>query len=298
MRRYQLVKYILLFKCEETRRPRAPGLHARRSPALPRPSRRRAARTASQFLSIGIFSTFVGASYYYQADGGEVLFPMSSLSLALFLAQVTFVWLAFFFLPFSAEKGKSKEVQAMDVPVGTCCGMKRFEGRGGRLAALFYYDVACFVALAIAGIVAYAIDPSKRITMFGDLNILGVTQAQLDALDPSQEDRRLTERLYWARTIYGVCAFPFMIFQLPALGNFLTHTVPTAYGPWGRTHKMLTSAEMMKVREVRQVEAEIRRSQRALDGRGWLPDCVTARRRSGTQAPAEEGGRPAAVAVV
>lgn len=232
---------------------------------------RACAPAASQFFSIGIISTFVGASYYYNADGEEVLFPISVLSIGLFLAQVTVVWLAFLLLPFSKEKGKNPEDMADESDfIGECCGVRRYKGRGGRLAQLFLYDLFCFIALALLGVSAYALDTTNSISSFGDLSMLGVSQETIESWGGTRENRRLAEQLYWARTLYGVLALPFMIFMLPIAGDLLTHTMPTAYDQYGRTTPMLDARNLALRAKERRMKAEMAASERELQGKGFF----------------------------
>ncbi|KAJ1620242.1 hypothetical protein T492DRAFT_1079185 [Pavlovales sp. CCMP2436] len=228
---YQLVRFILLFK-------------------------------TSQFVSIGILNTFIGASYYYRADGEPVYFPISILSIALFLAQVVVVWLAFLLLPVSKEKGSYDQHNLDEDLIGVCCGFKRYRGRGGRLPQLFIYDLFCFLLIAAMSLAAYATDgTAKSISLFGDLELVGADPAELQ-----DADRRFAEQLYWCRTLYGVLALPFMLFLFPLAGDLLTHSLPTAYDEWGRTLPKFDAKQLAAVARTRHRQAEVEKSERHLAG--------------------------------
>lgn len=212
----------------------------------------------------------MGAALYFQADGKPVVFPVSIFSIALFVLQVLVVWLAFLLLPFSEEKGRHRSVQSDEDLVGECCGVRRYKGRGGRLAQLFIYDLFCFIVLSAVAIAAFAGRPEETISVLGDLSLLGVAPEDIAGIGVSEPDRRLTEVLYWARTVYGLVALPFMIFLMPVAGDLLTHTLPTAYDRWGRTTAAMDAKQLSLRSRERRMRLEMAASERQLNNESWL----------------------------
>jgi hypothetical protein len=124
------------------------------------------------------------------ADGKPVEFPISLLSVVLFVGQVLIVWIAFLLLPFSKEKGRQYTTGIRDSDgdgvdddaVGRCCGRQVYKNRGGRLAQLFIYDVLTFILAGALAAAAYEYVrlPANAtgietvpISLLGDLDFIG-----------------------------------------------------------------------------------------------------------------------------
>merc|ERR1711862_20629 len=52
--------------------------------------------------------------------------------------------------------------------------------------------------------------------------------------------------LYWIRTLYGLVAWPFVIFRLPLMGGFLTRASATGYDRRGRTKLLQVDKHPLK----------------------------------------------------
>jgi len=220
---YQLVYFILLFK-------------------------------GSQFITVGLLSTVIGAILYYVADGQPVDFtPTSPLGVSenfLFVSQIAVVWAAFLLLPCSREKGRAtpetlaRSAEELEEIQGAseCCGTKMYKGRGGRLRRFLVLDLVVFCVCAALVLARYFITGT----------------------DTPRGALRFAETLYWAKALYGLVSLPFMFFLIPVVGNLFVHALPTAYTKQGRCVPILEPGPMRKRAEMRRVAREARRSERAL----------------------------------
>lgn len=176
----------------------------------------------------------------------------------LFVAQMVTVWLAFALLPFSREKGRPRPKEPKETPPASptgkgagarvgpedgaprlLCGRPYFAGRGGRLRPLLAYEALTF------------------------LLCLGLVATALGLREP---EARLRETIYWARTLYGLLAFPFALFVLPVVGGMLTHALPTAYDPHGRCVPLLSPSEM-RARRAERLAAAAEAKEKRRDGK-------------------------------
>ena len=83
------------------------------------------------------------------------------------------------------------------------CG-ERYKKRGGRLYWWVFYDTIVFVL--VVGLIATS---------------AFLRSTPLDDFEESQ--KILRQDLFWAKTIYGLFSFPFVIFKLPLMFTLLTH---------------------------------------------------------------------------
>ena len=77
------------------------------------------------------------------------------------------------------------------------------------LEGLLKYDTACFlivVALVVATLYGYDVD----------------------------EAWQRNSLIFWAKSLYALTAFPYMVFLVPGINRILTHARPTGYDPDGR----------------------------------------------------------------
>eukprot|EP00762_Andalucia_godoyi_P002945 ANDGO_04200.mRNA.1 hypothetical protein AMSG_00053 len=209
-----------------------------------------------QCITLGFIGVIVGAAQYYacanrQNDNGDSTCNEKDqgpgqndfiyVECAFFLVQIFFTWAAFFLLPYSKKKGGFAHRQdAVDAglassqaalvegdevyylqeqPVGKgCFGRDKYAHRGGRMAPLIIYD-ACLFLLCI---LLLTLSAFARPTRIDERN------------DWSHKEWVFKADLYWAKTLFGLLSFPFLVFKLPVLGSLLTHARPTAYTKLGK----------------------------------------------------------------
>jgi len=203
----------------------------------------------TQFVSVGVLGAVIGAGWYFSV-GCDTPFPIELYSAALFGAQVLVTYLAFLLLPCSLEKGRRAyrplPGEAPQKADGECCGRRRFTGRGGYLRPLLMYDVLAVTLSVVLIVIA------------------------LLTLNAHEDAARLSATLYWARTLYGLLAFPFPPFLLPGLRNVLTHSLPTGYNRHGVCVPVATAAELRARHEERRARAEQSHDSRELQMRRKL----------------------------
>merc|ERR1719223_1004991 len=101
--------------------------------------------------------------------------------------MVALTWLAFFLLPCSKEKGRSK-LTTLEHEHGQIASSAQM--KGGYLKPLLIYDLICFlICMAIVGYVAS-------------------TRSELD-------DWPVKHALFACQIAYGYMSFPFFLFTLP-----------------------------------------------------------------------------------
>jgi len=173
----------------------------------------------AQFFTLGVLGTVLGGGWYFFL-GCDVEMPISLYGAILFCAQIGVVWLAFVLLPYSEEKGRpayrTLPGDAPEVPAGVSCGKPYYKGRGGRLRTLLIYDTIVFAGVLGCALAALAIVNTRT---------------------------RLIETVYWARTLYGLCSLPFLLFSLPVVGAGLSHSIPTGYDRRGTCVRVLSRRE-------------------------------------------------------
>lgn len=189
---YQLIAYILTFK-------------------------------GTQFLSHGFIRMIIGFLQYVgcvtvpatenahsceeNGPGAVGNFPVTFL---LFFIQILLVWVAFFLLPCSEEKGRS-ELKTLNYEHGATDSESTAKTKGGYLKRLMIYDIFCFIiCMGVALYVAY----TRSSYIEGDWVV--------------------RQALFACQVLYGYLSLPFFLFTIPFLQVVLTHSVPTGYDEKGR----------------------------------------------------------------
>jgi len=194
----------------------------------------------TQFISLGIINTLIGAARYYYcttvSDCNSYAPEIEFWEAAIFAIQVIVVWYTFMLLPYSEKKGGLliKPLKGEKMPTRTisgCCGIKRYPRRGGRLAFWLIYDTIIFI-IVLALIALSTFLRNKQL------------QAGIYSANALKTD------LFWAKTLYGLFSFPFLIFLVPLLATLLTHAKTTGYAPSGKCVPLL-SAKQHKERQKR-----------------------------------------------
>jgi len=181
----------------------------------------------TQFLSSGVSMAFLAAIKYYLCvkphgvhtcdDKGPGANQDMATSLVDFLGSCILTWVAFFLLPCSNRTAGMREIGDIEEEKGDakfCCANQYDTRRGGRLAKLMGYDFVCFLLSCGLLYVLVYIDSTEETDK-----------------EPSKWEFRTA--MFFARVLYALLAFPFMIFIVPVLKSILTHTTPTGYNRQG-----------------------------------------------------------------
>mmetsp|Transcript_121251 Transcript_121251/g.350152 ORF Transcript_121251/g.350152 Transcript_121251/m.350152 type:complete len:512 (+) Transcript_121251:79-1614(+) len=192
---------------------------------------------ATQFLSSGIGLAFLGGLQYFMCvrkDGHscDEYGPGASMHPAWgafdIVGNSVLIWASFLILPYSVSvaglrmsvgevSDASDDEEAAEDPQRSCCcrGMQD-TSRGGRLRGLLWYDFWCFVLSELV----------LACMLLWHFYAEGFTSAGVFLHIFAWEFKA---SLYWARVLYSLLAFPFLVFNVPVLSSILTHTVPTGY---------------------------------------------------------------------
>jgi len=176
----------------------------------------------SQYLSQGFIRMVLGFSLYvfcvtlpadddqhHCEDYGPGIAGSFYVNAAAFLVQVVLVWIAFFLLPCSEEKGRSS-LKTLEHEHGTIASSSKT--KGGYLWPLLIYDFVCFlICMSIAFAVA--------------------------VMHESWDAWPVKHTLFACQIAYGYLSLPFFLFTIPFFQAVLTHAVPTAYDKNGRVVK-------------------------------------------------------------
>lgn len=143
-----------------------------------------------------------------------------------FLLQVILVWIAFAFLPWSEEKGRT-ELKTIEVEHTGHHSVK-----GGYIRYFLLYDMFVFIlCVAVLGYVVSMNDPWDRWPV--------------------------RHSLFACQVVYGYMSFPFFFFTLPFLQPVLTHAVATAYDHRGRCRKLIKPSMEKKRLEEKPREEDV-----------------------------------------
>ena len=113
----------------------------------------------------------------------------------------------------------------------------------------------------------------------------------LESMQDALHDWRFLCGLYFNKVLIGLLSFPFLIFALPLMQDWLTHVKPTGYDRRGNCVPKLSAAQIKaKFRELAKLRAVEREKQR----RGRCNPCEPGSTRSIAQlpAPAEQQRAP------
>eukprot|EP00928_Gymnodinium_smaydae_P022477 TRINITY_DN18865_c1_g1_i1.p1 TRINITY_DN18865_c1_g1~~TRINITY_DN18865_c1_g1_i1.p1 ORF type:complete len:524 (-),score=97.53 TRINITY_DN18865_c1_g1_i1:56-1627(-) len=154
---------------------------------------------------------------------------------AQFFLSIVLMWIAFMLLPVSKQYGETRFVAQSGEASGAaqllrleapkkrtaCCGcLALSEDRGGRLAGLLKWDLACFLVACL---------------IFGALFAVGYTSlGDAGNVQSGQMMEVIAEALLYARCVYSFLSFPFFIFEIPGLSRLLMHTHATGFDRYGR----------------------------------------------------------------
>lgn len=197
---------------------------------------------ALQALSLGAGGVLLGCAKYYlcttaqpsscaqAAPGSE---PGFFVALAGFALQSCLTWAALLLLPRAARRAGTavgavdEAVAASTLEQATARGerpgrLAGREGGGGYLRRMVAYDVCCFL-VAVGWVSAYAWRAGV-LTRAGPLWQFRAT-------------------CYFAKTLYGLLSFPFLLFVLPPLNAVLTHARPIAYNQAGEAVPLLSKRQ-------------------------------------------------------
>lgn len=214
-----------------------------------------------QFITLGIINCMVGAASYYNcvsveyAGVGEVGYADASVQhvgrayihdcdvagpaalpgfytdMILFLIQSTTIWAAMWMLPSTEKKGLrkltptspprhfegSKLASTVETKTGRVSGKPVYAGMGGKLRLFIFWD-AFLLFLVVAITVLLLFTRPYRVTTSGAF-------AEFEWL--------FREDIFWLKTLYGLMAFPFAIFLIPVVSDFLLHTRDTGFNRAG-----------------------------------------------------------------
>jgi len=116
--------------------------------------------------------------------------------------------------------------------------LKYYSSRGGRLMRLFWFDTV------VVGLMVFLI---VVVLLLHEENVAFIRAAagfpgDATSTSVASEDKftglhgwQVQATLYWIRTLYGLLAFPFVVFKLPLMGGLLTRAKQTGYDQRGRT---------------------------------------------------------------
>ena len=125
--------------------------------------------------------------------------------------QFVLIWISFVMVFFSKPKGKPKFKYVSKTnqknTENSCCCCDFNISKGGRLKCFMFYDLITF-ALCVGLFLLFVFIGGKEM---------------------AEDLWRMKSHLYFARIIYGLLSFPFLIFQLPFAQAILTKSRPTAY---------------------------------------------------------------------
>jgi len=206
-----------------------------------------------QFVTLGLMNCVIGAALYFQCVSVEYVGPITSMGshsylhtcdkagpaalpgfytdMILFAVQSITIWVAMALLPSSQKKGLRQlasnspprlvEHSALTTFVPTSRGLTgRVYGGvgGGKLRWMVLVDA--WLVFIIVGVV-----------------ILLLFTRPYDVTDSHAfhtYEWLFREDLFWLKTVYGLCSFPFVFFLTPGLSDLLLHTRPTGYNRAGQ----------------------------------------------------------------
>lgn len=184
----------------------------------------------TSFISVGVIPALIGAGMMANCgvressvcpDKGPRLEYYEAF---FFVLQVVLLIIAFCLLPFSTKKGATRFKRGNpDEETGRCCGClcSYTKNRGGALKYLVFWDI--FIGIALIGLMYYIAFQSPE-------KLQNLTKAEIE-----RKKWIIQGALYWVKVLYGlVGGFPYLLFQLPALGGILTHAKPTGYSRNGK----------------------------------------------------------------
>eukprot|EP00929_Paragymnodinium_shiwhaense_P038439 TRINITY_DN20302_c0_g1_i2.p1 TRINITY_DN20302_c0_g1~~TRINITY_DN20302_c0_g1_i2.p1 ORF type:complete len:433 (-),score=80.26 TRINITY_DN20302_c0_g1_i2:566-1864(-) len=196
----------------------------------------------TQFISQGLIRTIIGYFAFVHCTslkdkpdctaGGPWMTGPVHLVIALFLLQLVLVWAAFFMLPFSKDKARSKLKGDIEhqFSQGTTATVQ-----GGYLYRLLIYDLIIFIICSVALLVGLSAGPSK----------------------PHGPDHwQARSLIFTTQVVYGYLSMPFFFFTLPLLQTVLTHSYPTAYDQLGRCRKPKPKKKAKKNDDSREAEVQ------------------------------------------
>lgn len=122
----------------------------------------------------------------------------------------------------------------------TCCGARRYRGRGGLLRTMIVYDFVIFFLVAVAIGVAALATGRKSLLERG-----------------FESNAKFRASVYWCKTAYGLLSFPFLIFKMPFMFRLLTHARPTAYNRNGVTVAPVAPVSRAQAKAARIAPADV-----------------------------------------
>jgi hypothetical protein len=201
----------------------------------------------TSFISVGVIPALIGAAMMANCGVREnSVCPEKGPRLEYFEAfffvlQVVLLIIAFGLLPFSTKKGATRFKRGTpDEERGQCCGCLcgYTKNRGGALKYLVFWDI--FIGLALIGLMYYIAFQSPE-------KLQNLTKAEIE-----RKKWIIQGALYWVKVLYGlVGGFPYLLFQLPALGGILTHAKPTGYSRNGKCVPLMVRKTEAQREEVR-----------------------------------------------
>jgi hypothetical protein len=193
-----------------------------------------------QFLGLGVLRSFMGLFLYAMCvtapsedsehtceDNGPgvtggPLKEFSYIGLVFgFLLQMILIWLAFFLIRYSKDKGRT----ALKGHIEMEPGLKGTKHRGGAgyMWYLLIFDAIIF--FLCVGVVVFAIFRQE---------------------DYDWQAWPVKHVVFLLQCVYGYFALPFFFFTIPYLQNVLTHTVPTGYTERGICVRMINPQKRKK----------------------------------------------------
>mmetsp|Transcript_27000 Transcript_27000/g.77476 ORF Transcript_27000/g.77476 Transcript_27000/m.77476 type:complete len:488 (+) Transcript_27000:148-1611(+) len=158
------------------------------------------------------------------------------------LLPLVLVWISFFLLPWSKEKGRKalktfEDKKSMDeiagehLPSETPTNAQRKAGGYLRKMLIVDFVIFCLCVALMAIIVRYQPEVGGRSRW----------HALYNAAD---DDWQVKQTLFFCQFIYGLFSIVFVPFVLPFLQAVLTHSAPTAYNEFGQCCKFKGAAPM------------------------------------------------------
>ncbi|KAJ9452008.1 hypothetical protein DIPPA_20530 [Diplonema papillatum] len=207
---------------------------------------------ALQFVTMGVVKTVIGAALFFSCVTKEPpncdetwgVSTWESFGLAFLMLQVVLVWCAFAFLPSSKQKGSYHVLLkadhqrrgivmedgvyqpnvVVDDKKDNATG-EEYPALGHRMMKWLLYDAVVFAVCVALGVVSMFAHANARARVVGDDREGGVVS-----------NWRFTATLFWLQALYGMCAFPFIIFTVPILSTVFTHAKATGYDKQGTPH--------------------------------------------------------------
>eukprot|EP00929_Paragymnodinium_shiwhaense_P076453 TRINITY_DN39314_c0_g1_i1.p1 TRINITY_DN39314_c0_g1~~TRINITY_DN39314_c0_g1_i1.p1 ORF type:complete len:335 (+),score=45.84 TRINITY_DN39314_c0_g1_i1:158-1162(+) len=182
----------------------------------------------TQFVSSGVCMAVMAAVRYYicvlpdgthtcDVNGPGAVQDLFSGAIDI-LGSCFLVWAAFLALPYSTRSAGLRD----DYQHGDAGSQPE---RGGRLARLLTWDLACFaLSLCLLACMTYLGTSETHSTSTPQHS------AYLEYMEGSWQFRT---SVFFARVFYSVLSFPFVAFMIPGLNGVLTHTTATGYNRQG-----------------------------------------------------------------